>query len=49
MKKALMVSYSFAWLAGLAIDVSLSGAWIALAAGGSAMSIWFFSHCRGSV
>jgi hypothetical protein len=45
---ALVSMTGFAWQAGLAVDVSLSGAWIALAAGGSAMSIWFFSHCRGS-
>lgn len=44
---ALLAMTLFAWRAGLAVDLGLSAAWIALAAAGLAMSWWFFRHCRG--
>ena len=44
---ALLAMTLFAWRAGLAVDIGLSTAWIALAVSGLAMSWRFFRHCRG--
>jgi hypothetical protein len=39
----------FAWRAGLPLHVEMTAAWILLAAAGTAMSIWLFRHCHGSI
>jgi hypothetical protein len=43
---ALLAMTGFAWRAGLAVEVALSAAWVALAASGLAMSWAYFRRCR---
>lgn len=46
---ALLAMTAFTLRAGLAVDATLSVAWVALAAAGLGMAWWFFRHCRGVV
>ncbi len=43
---ALLSMTVFALSAGQEVELALSVVWIALAATGTAMSLWFFGHCR---
>lgn len=44
---ALLAMTAFVLQAGMAADLTLSAAWIVLAAAGLAMSFWYFRHCAG--
>lgn len=44
---ALLAMTLFAWRAGQDVELVLSVAWLVLAAVGTAMSGWYFGHCRG--
>jgi hypothetical protein len=43
---ALLSMTWFSWRAGQPVEVGLTAAYTAIAAGGLAMSAWFFNHCR---
>jgi hypothetical protein len=44
---ALLAMTLFAWRAGQDVELVLSAAWAVLAVAGTAMSAWYFGHCRG--
>jgi hypothetical protein len=45
---ALLSMTLFAWRAGLEVELTLSAAWVALAAAGGAMCVWYFAHCAAA-